>query len=263
MPKGRAIWSGAISFGLVNVPVRLHTATSSKDVRFNQLDSESGARIRYKKVSAATDEEVPNERIVKGYEVSPGRYVVVETSDIEKLAPKATHTIEIDEFVDLSQIDPVYFENPYYLFPDKSGEKAYKLLVETMADLAKVAVGRLILRSKEHLVAIRPVDGVLYLETMRFGDEVIPPAEVGDVPSPDVEVSDREVDMARQLVDALSAKWDPDKYHDTYREHLVGLIEAKAAGQEIVAEPSAEVSARVVDLMAALEASLAATEDKG
>lgn len=261
MPQGRAIWSGAISFGLVNVPVKLHTATHGKDVRFNQLEADTGARIRYRKVSEATGAEVPPERIVKGYDLGGGRYVVVGDDELASLAPKASHTIEITEFVDLDDIDPVFYESPYYLFPDKHGEKAYRLLVETMSGLRKAAIGRIILRSKEHLAAVRAVDGVLYLETMRFSDEVTHPGEVGEIPDGGVEVSEREVDMARQLVESLTAKWDPDRYRDSYRDQLLDLIDAKARGQEIVAEQSYEVSAGVSDLVAALEASLAATKE--
>lgn len=257
MPQGRAIWSGAISFGLVNVPVKLHTATRSKEIRFNQLEADTGARIRYRKVSEATGEDVPPERIVKGYDLGGGRYVVIDGDELASLAPKASHTIEITEFVDIDDIDPIFYESPYYLFPDKYGEKAYRLLVETMAGLRKAAIGRIIVRSKEHLAAVRAVDGVLYLETMRFADEVTDPAEVGEIPDGGVEVSEREVDMARQLVESLSTKWDPDRYRDTYRDEVLALIDAKAAGQEIVTEPSPETSAKVTDLMAALEASLA------
>lgn len=257
MPSGRAIWSGAISFGLVNVPVKLHPATRSKDVRFHQLDADTGARIRYRKVSEATGEEVPQGRIAKGYDLGGGRYVVVDGDELAALAPKASHTIEITEFVDADDIDPIFYESPYYLFPDKHGEKSYRLLVETMAGLGKAAIGRIIVRSKEHLAAIRAVDGVLYLETMRFADEVTNPAEVGDIPGGGVEVSEREVSMARQLVEMLSAKWDPDRYEDAYRVQLLDLIEAKASGQEIVTEASPETSTKVVELVAALEASLA------
>lgn len=260
MPQGRAIWSGAISFGLVNVPVKLHTATRSKDVRFNQLEADTGARIRYRKVSEATGEEVAPERIVKGYDLGGGRYVIVDEAALAALAPKASHTIEITEFVDVDDIDPIFYESPYYLFPDKHGEKAYMLLVETMSGLAKAAIGRIIVRSKEHLAAIRAVDGVLYLETMRFADEVTNPAEVGDVPDGGIEVTEREVDMARRLVESLTAKWDPDRYRDSYRDQLLDLIDAKASGEEIVTEASHETSAKVTDLMAALEASLAAAK---
>jgi DNA end-binding protein Ku len=252
-----AIWSGTVGFGLVSVPVKLVSATKSKDVRFNQLEEGTGARIRYRKVSDVTGEEVPNDRIVKGFEVAPGQYVVVDDDEVRALSPKASRTIEIEDFVDLDQIDPVYFEHPYYLAPDKQGEKAYRLLVDAMTELKKVAIGRIIMRSKESLVAIRPVDGVLCVETMRYADEVLPASAV--IPG-DAEVAEptaRELEMAKQLVDALATEFEPARYHDGYREQLMALIERKAAGEEIVAEPQVEESGKVVDLMAALEQSLA------
>jgi DNA end-binding protein Ku len=252
-----AIWSGTVGFGLVSVPVKLVSATKSKDVRFNQLEQGTGARIRYRKVSDATGEEVANDDIVKGFEVSPGQYVVVGDDEVKSLAPKASRTIEIEDFVDLDQIDPVFFEQPYYLVPDKQGLKPYRLLVEAMTELQKVAVGRIIMRSKESLVAIRPVDGALCVETMRYVDEVLPPAEVLPEDAETAEPTARELEMAKQLVDALASDFEPEKYHDAYREQLMSLIERKAAGEEIVAEPQVEEQGRVVDLMAALEQSLA------
>ena len=254
-----AIWTGSISFGLVAVPVRLVTATKSRDVRFHQLEEGTGSRIRYRRVSDSTGDEVPNEKIVKGYELSAGQYVVVEADEMKALAPKASRMIEIEDFVDLAQIDPVYFEQPYYLVPDKNAAKPYRLLVDAMTELQKVAVGRLIMRSKESLVAIRPLDGVLCIEMMRYADEVIPADEVEGVPDERVEPTDKELKMARQLIEALSGDFEPEKYHDEYREELLALIEQKAAGEEIVAEPEPEEPAKVLDLMAALEASLART----
>lgn len=251
------IWSGTIGFGLVSVPVKVVSATKSQDVRFNQLEEGTGSRIRYRRVSEASGDEVPNERIVKGYQVSPGQYVVVEDEEMQSLAPKASRTIEIEDFVDLDQIDPIFFENPYYLVPDKAAAKPYQLLVEAMTQLGKVAVGRIVMRGKEHLVAIRPLDGVLCVEMMRYADEVIPPKEIEGLPEGDVEPTQKELDMARQLIEALSGDFEPEKYHDQYREQLLELIEKKAAGEEIVAEPLVEEPAKVVDLMAALEASLA------
>ncbi|MGH9032170.1 MAG: Ku protein [Acidimicrobiia bacterium] len=251
------IWSGTIGFGLVSVPVKVVSATKSQDVRFNQLEEGTGSRIRYRRVSEASGEEVPNERIVKGYQVSPGQYVVVEDEEMQSLAPKASRTIEIEDFVDLHQIDPIFFENPYYLVPDRAAAKPYQLLVEAMTQLEKVAVGRIVMRGKEHLVAIRPLDGVLCVEMMRYADEVVPPQELEGLPEGDVEPTQRELEMARQLIEALAGDFEPEKYHDQYREQLLDLIEKKAAGEEIVAEPLVEEPAKVVDLMAALEASLA------
>jgi DNA end-binding protein Ku len=251
------VWTGSISFGLVTVPVKLTSATRSRDVSFNQLEEGTGARIRYKRVSEQTGEEVPYDRIVKGYEIRKGNYVIVEADELKAFAPAATHTIEIEDFVDLSDIDPLYFEQPYYVVPDKNAGKPYRLLVEAMTSLQKVAIGRIVIRSKEHLVAIRPVDGVLCVETMRYADEVVGIDSLEGVPGEDVAVNDRELQMARQLVEALSGSFEPEKYHDEYREQLLDLIERKAAGEDIVAEPAAEAPAKVLDLMAALEASLA------
>ena len=254
-----AIWTGSISFGLVQVPVRLVGATKSKDVSFNQLEEGTGARIRYKKVSEATGEEVTADRIKRGYEISKGRYVMIEPDELDALRPKGSHAIEIEEFVDLDDIDPVYFEQPYYLVPDARGVKPYKLLAEAMTELNKVALGRIIVRSKERLVAIRPLDGMLVIETMRYADEVLPRGEL--VPEDDVELSDRERTMARQLVESLASDaFEPEKYHDQYREQVLDLIERKAAGEEIVAEPVVEAPAKVLDLVAALEQSLAKAE---
>ena len=252
----RPIWTGTIGFGLVSVPVKLVSATKSKDVRFNQLEEGTNSRIRYRRVSEASGEEVPTDRIVKGHEVAPGQYVVLSDEEMSSLAPKASRTIEIEDFVNLDDIDPLYFEQPYYLAPDPKAVKPYKLLVEAMTELRKVAIGRVIMRSKESLVAIRPLDGVLCMETMRFADEVL---STEDLIPDDVEVTEpskREVDMAKQLVESLEAVFDPEKYHDTYREELVALIDRKAAGEEIVAEPMVEDDGKVLDLMAALEASL-------
>ncbi len=255
-----AIWSGSVGFGLVQVPVRIVTATRNRDVSFNQLEAGTGSRIRYRKVSDQTGEEVAADRIVKGYEISKGQYVLVEPQELETLQPKAGHTIDIEEFIDLDQIDPVYFEQPYYLQPDEKGVKAYKLLVEVMTSERKVAIGKVVMRSKERLVAIRPVDGVLCLETMRYADEVL--ARDGIVPDDSPEPSEKEMLMARQLVESLAVeKFDISEFHDTYREELLDLIERKAAGEKIVTQPTAEPPAKVLDLVAALEASLAKAND--
>jgi DNA end-binding protein Ku len=252
-----AIWTGSISFGLVQVPVRLVGATKSRDVSFNQLEEGTGARIRYKKVSDATGEEVPPDKIKRGYEISKGRYVMIEPDELDVLRPKGSHAIEIEEFIDLDEIDPLYFEQPYYLVPDARGVKPYKLLVEAMKELNKVAIGRIIVRSKERLVAIRTVDDMLCIETMRYADEVVSRDNL--VPDDgDVDLTERELAMARQLVESLaSERFEPEKYHDQYREQVLDLINRKAAGESIVAEPVTEPPAKVLDLVAALEASLA------
>ena len=251
-----SIWTGSISFGLVQVPVKLVGATKSKDVSFNQLEKETGARIRYRKVSDKTGDEVSADRIERGYEISKGKYVIVEQAEIETLRPKGSHEIEIEEFVDLDDIDPLYFEQPYYLVPDKRGEKPYALLLDAMKTLNKVAIGRIVMRSKERLVAIRPLDGALCVETMRYADEVIPAD--GLAPEGDVELTEKERTMARQLVESLASEaFEPEKYHDEYREQLLDLISRKEAGEEITAEPVTEAPAKVLDLVAALEASIA------
>lgn len=254
----RAIWSGSISFGLVNVPVKLYSAISPKDVRFNQLEEGTGARIRQKRVSAETGEEVPYERIVKGYEISPERYVIITPDELESLDPKATRAIDIEDFVELDQIDPVHYERPYYLVPEKGAAKAYALLLQAMKESNKVAIARMVLRTKQYLAAIRPKGDILCLETMLFADEVVDESELDGLPSEDVEVSERELKMARQLIESLSTDFEPEKYHDEYREQVLALIEAKAEGAEIVTQAATEEPAQVVDLMAALEASLAA-----
>lgn len=251
-----SVWTGSISFGLVNVPVKLTPATKSRDVSFNQLDSETGSRVRMRRVAEQTGEEVGPDRIVKGYEIEKGRYVVVEKDELESLAPKASHTIDIEDFVDIADIDPIYFDTPYYVMVDEKAAKPYKLLVDAMTELGKVAIGRVVIRAKERLVAIRPVDGMLCVETMRYADEVVDTATLGLPDESEVELTDREVAMARQLVETLSAEFDATKYHDEYREQLLALIDKKAAGEVIETGAPVEASAPVIDLMAALEASL-------
>ncbi len=257
-----AIWTGSVSFGLVTVPVKVVSATRSLDVRFHQLEEGTSSRVRNKRVSEQTGEEVPYDKIVKGYEIEPGHYVVIDTEELAALAPKASRQIDIEDFVDLADIDPVYFEQPYFLVPDKNAEKAYRLLAEVMQEQGKVAIGRFVMRSKEALVAIRAVDGVLVLETMRYADEVLAPDRDQSFLEDAAEPTERELEMARQLVSSLATTFDPEKYHDEYREELLGLIEKKAAGEEIVAAEAPEEPAKVLDLMAALEASLARTGAK-
>jgi DNA end-binding protein Ku len=260
----RAIWTGAISFGLVNVPVKLYSATSPKAVRFHQLSGKTGARIRQKRVDPSTDEEVPYEDIVKGYEITPDRYVVIAPEELEALDPKATKTIDIEEFVDLEQIDPIYYDHSYYLAPSTGGAKAYRLLLDAMREAGKVGIGRVVIRSKQQLCALRPTGDALALTTMLFGDEVLAPDRIDELESvAEAEASDRELKMAEQLIASLSAEFEPSKFHDEYRERVLELIERKAAGEEIAVQPEVEEPAAAPDLMAALEASLAAVrEDK-
>jgi len=254
----RAIWSGAISFGLVNVPVKLYSATSPKTVRFHQLSRETGSRIRQKRVDSSTGDEVAFEDIVKGYELTPDRYVVVEPEELEALDPKATKTIDIEEFVDLDEIDPIYYDHSYYLAPATGGAKAYRLLLEAMRESGKVAIGKIVIRSKQQLCALRPSGEAMALSTMLFGDEVLPSDRLDELDGlQDAEATQRELTMAQQLIDSLSAEFDPEKFKDEYRERVLELIERKAAGEEIAVAPEAEETAPAPDLMAALEASLA------
>jgi DNA end-binding protein Ku len=255
----RAIWSGAISFGLVNVPIKLYSATSPKSVRFHQLSSKTGGRIRQKRVDATTGEEVPYEEIVKGYEVTPDRYVIIEPEELEALDPKATKTVDIEEFVDLVEIDPIYYDHSYYLAPTAGGAKAYRLLLDAMRESGKVGIGKVVLRSKQQLCALRPTGDVLTLTTMLFGDEVLAPDRLDELDSvSEAEATARELAMAEQLIETLSAEFEPDKYHDEYRERVLDLIERKAAGEAVTVQPQAEEPVAAPDLMAALEASLAA-----
>jgi DNA end-binding protein Ku len=255
----RAIWSGSISFGLLNVPVKLYSAVSKQTIRFRELREGDGSRIRHKRVAEEDGKEVPYEKIVKGYEVSPDRYIVMTKDELEEIDPKKTRAIEIQDFVDLDEIDPIYFEHPYYLGPDKGAEKAYSLLAQAMRDERKVAIARFVLRNKEHLAAIRPMGDVLTLTTMRFADEVVSPGELDGVEPADGKLEKRELEMAKELIGSLSSEFDAEQYRDEYREELLSLIERKAQGEEVVAPPSEEPKpTKAPDLMAALEDSLAA-----
>jgi DNA end-binding protein Ku len=251
-----------VSFGLVNVPVKLVTATSSKDVRFHQLHAADGARVSQKRVCSADGEEVEYADIVKGYDLGGGNYVVIEPEELASVDPDATRTIDIEEFVDLDEIDPLYFDHSYYLVPDDRAAKPYALLVEAMTKTGKVALGRFVLRSKQYWATLRARDGALVLATMLYEDEVVGTAEL-DVPTAaTVAPTKREIDMAAALVESLSAPFDPSRYHDDHREKIMAMIEAKAEGQVITAPAEKAATAPVVDLMAALEASLAAAKDR-
>jgi DNA end-binding protein Ku len=261
----RAIWSGAISFGLVNVPVKLYSAVSRKTVRFHQLNSDTQARIQQKRVDAESGEEVPYERIVKGYEISPDRYVVIEPEELEALDPEKTRTIDILDFVDEDHIDPIFYDHPYYLVPGPGAEKAYRLLLDAMEQAGKVAIAKVVIRSKESLVAIRPAGDVLTMSTMLFHDEVVPVDRLDELPEADkaTKATKRELDMAEQLIGSLTSDFDPEKYRDEYRERVLDLIERKAEGEEIaVSAAPAEEAKPVPDLMAALEASIKAAKDE-
>jgi DNA end-binding protein Ku len=254
----RSIWRGAISFGLVNVPVKLYSAVSKKTVRFNQLHDADGVRIQQKRVCPADGEEVPYENIVKGYEIAPDKYVIITPEELEALDPKKTRTIDIEDFVDVAEIDPLYYEHPYYLVPDTGASKAYTLLLDALRETNKVAIARVVLRSKEYLTAIRPAGDVLTMETMLFADELVPSDNLDELPDTDSRATDRELAMARQLIESQATEFDPSKYRDEYRERVLDLIERKAQGEDVSVQPDVEEPAEVPDLMAALEASLAA-----
>jgi len=265
----RSIWTGAISFGLVTVPVKLYSAVNRKTVRFHQLNGKTGVRIQQKRVDPTTGEEVPYEDIVKGYELTPDRYVLIEPGELEALDPKKTKAIEIEDFVALDEIDPIYYDHPYYLAPGPGGAKPYRLLLDAMRETGRVAIATVVIRSKQQLVAVRPIgDHILGMATMVFPDEVIDADTIDEVAAvEDIEVNDRELAIAEQLVESLAADFDPDKYRDTYREEVLALVERKAAGEQIAVQPAAEEDeAPVPDLMSALKASLDAVkarEDNG
>ena len=259
----RSIWTGAISFGLVNVPVKLYSAVQRKGVRFNQLDSDGNVRIKQQRINPLTGEEVPYERLVKGFEVGPDRYVIIEPGELEALEPRRTKTIDILDFVELQEIDPIFYDHPYYLAPGAGGAKPYKLLLDAMRDTGKVAIAKVVIRQKEALVALRPHGNALQMDTLIYFDEIVPQDRIDELPDDDsVEVTDRELAIAKQLVESLATAWKPEQYHDEYREKVLAMIEQKAAGEEIAVQPAAEESAPVPDLMSALKASLDAVRDR-
>jgi DNA end-binding protein Ku len=260
----RAIWSGSISFGLLNVPVKLYSAVARRGISLREIRESDGARIRHRRVAEGTDEEVPYEKIVKAFEVTPDRYVPLSKEEMASLDPKKTRAIEVQDFVEIAEIDPIYFDSPYYLGPADGAEKAYSLLAQAMEESGKVAIARFVFRNKEHLAAIRPGDGVLTLTTMRFADEVVPPSDLDDVlPEGKPKVAKREVEMAEELIDSLTRSFDPSAYRDEYREELLSMIERKAAGEEVMAAPKEDREpTKAPDLMAALEESIAAVQGK-
>jgi DNA end-binding protein Ku len=252
----RAIWSGSVSFGLVSIPVKLYSATEPKDVQFHQFQKGTGKRIHNKRVAGNGDKEVAFGDIVKGYEASKGEFVIVTPEELESVEPTRTRTIEIEDFVDLDQIDPIYFEKTYYLGPDgTAAAKPYALLLKAMQESNRIAVGRFVLRTKEYLAAIRPMDGVLALETLYFADEIRDPAKGIETLPVRSNVTKRELDVALQLIDAQAGSWDPTKYEDRYRDAVLKLIRNKAKGKEIVVEKGAEPE-KIEDLMEALRLSV-------
>jgi DNA end-binding protein Ku len=250
----RPIWRGTISFGLVSVPVRMSTATESKELRFHFLHKDDLSPIGYEKVRKDTGEHVDAEDIVRGFEIEKGQYVPLEDEDLDRLDIELTKSIDICDFVDLDEIDPIYFRKAYYLLPEEGAEKPYALLVRALQETGKVGIAKVVIRNKQHLAALRPVDGALVLETMYYADEVRKPEKVKSG-----ELRKAEVDMAKSLVENLSESFDPEKYDDTYRKELLDLLRAKAKGQKLP-EPAAEEEGEVVDLMAALRESVERTQ---
>ena len=261
----RAIWSGTISFGLLNVPVKLYSAVARRGISLREIRESDGARIKHRRVAEGTDEEVPYGEIVKAFEVTADRFVPLSKDELAAMAPEKTRAIEVQDFVDLDQIDPIYFDSPYYLGPAEGAEKAYSLLAKAMQESGKVAIARFVFRNKEHLAALRPGDGVLTLTTMRFADEVVAPSELEDVlPQGEKKVAKKEVEMAEQLIDSLTTEFDPSAYRDEYREELLSLIERKAEGKDVLAAPATEEPKPTAapDLMSALEESIAAVKER-
>ena len=261
----RPVWSGTISFGLVNVPVKAFTAVRDHDVHFNQLDKRSGARIRNRKVSEKSGREVDTKDIAMGFEVQKGHYVTFDKDELDELRPASTKAIEVSAFVPLEDVDPIYFERTYWLAPDgEQGKKAYQLLLAAMEDSGRVAIGTVVMRNKQYLAAIRPLDGALAMSTMRFADEVVPRGDIEEIPARRSRPDPKSLSMATQLIDALAGDWKPEQYHDTYVEELRERIAAREAGEELVAEAEPEPEgAKVLDLMAALEASVQAAKSGG
>lgn len=259
----RAIWSGALSFGLVTIPVKAFAAVRDHSIHFNQLEAKTGARIKYKKVSDKTGREVDADDIEKGYEISRGEYVVVDPDELAELRPSSTRTIDVGDFVALDDIDPIYYDHTYWLAPDgETAERPYRLLLATMEDRQRVGIGTVVMRNKQYLGAVRPLDGALALSTMRFADEVIPKADIDGLPSRRTKPDPKEMKLAGQIVDSLASDWDPERYHDTYTDELKDLIARKAKGEDIVVEEDDErADAEIIDLMAALEASVSSAKE--
>lgn len=260
----RAIWSGTLTFGLVTIPVKLYPAVQRKAVRFNQLDGEDNARIQQRRVNSRTGEEVPYERLVKGYEIAPDRYVVITQDELDGLDPVRARTIEIEDFVDAAEIDPILYDTTYYLAPGAGGTKPYRLLLDAMRESGRVGIARVVLRTKEYLVALRPTEGALQLTTLLFADEVVDPSGVEELEGvAEAETSARELGIAEQLIGSLASPFEPARYTDEYRARVLDLIDRKAQGEQIeIAAAPAQAESPVPDLMSALKASLDAVRDR-
>jgi DNA end-binding protein Ku len=259
----RPVWTGTISFGLVNVPVKAYTAVRDHDVHFNQLEKGSGSRIRNRKVAEKSGKEVDPDDIEMGFEIRKGRYVTFDKKELEALRPASTRMIDVSDFVALADIDPIYYERTYWLGPDGDASKqAYNLLLAAMEERERVAIGTVVMRNKQYLTAVRPLDGVLAMSTMRFADEVVPRADVEGLPSRRAKPEAKALRMATQLVESLASDWDPARYHDTYVEELRKRIKARDKGKEIVEQDEQPTEGKVLDLMAALERSVEAAKGR-
>jgi DNA end-binding protein Ku len=263
MGMARPVWTGSISFGLVNVPVKAYTAVRDHDIHFNQLEKGSGSRIRNRKVAEKSGKEVNADDIEMGFEIREGRYVTFDKDELDELRPASTRMIEVSDFVALDEIDPIYYERTYWLAPGgDAARKAYGLLLAAMEVRGRVAIGTVVMRNKQYLTAVRPLDGALAMSTMRFADEVVPRADVDEVPNRRTKPEAKALKMATQLVDSLAAEWDPDRYHDTYVEELRKRIKARDSGKKIVDKDEPAPAGKVLDLMAALERSVEAAKGR-
>ena len=259
----RAIWKGSISFGLVNIPIALYPATRREEFKFRLLRKSDLSPVSYKRVAEKDGKEVPWDQIVKGYEYEKGKYVVLKDEDFERVDLEATQTVDIQDFVDQEEIDPIFFYKPYYLEPLKGGDKAYALLRDALKDSNKVGIAKVVIKTRQYLAGVKPEDGVLVLELMHFADELADPGKL-HVPKK-TEVGKREMNMAKSLIDSMSSKWNPEKYRDDYREALMEVIEEKveAGGKEIEEKPKkARKPTKVIDLVSVLQKSLEQTGTK-
>lgn len=256
----RSLWSGSISFGLVTIPVRMFTGEHEHEVHFHQLNRKNGHRIRYKKVDDTTGKEVASDDIVKGYEVSKGKWVTFDDDELEQLRPESTRTLDIEDFVDLAEVDPIYYDKTYFLAPDDNlaARRAYALLLEAMEDRQRVGIGKVVIRAKQYLAAIRPYQGLLAMSTMRFADEVVDPSAIDELEFDVPAVDPTSKKMAASLIDSLASSFEPTKYEDTHTDEVRALIERKAKGETLSAPEPREEAPKVLDLMAALQASVEA-----
>ena len=259
----RALWTGSISFGLVNIPVRMYPATQDRDIRFHLLHDQDKARLQRKLVSSESGKEVHSEHIIRGFEIAKDHYVVVQKDEIASCAPEKSKAIDITDFVDLADIDPIYYEKPYYLAPQPAAVKPYRLLVEAMTRSKKIAIAKFVMHEKQHLAALRPIGNAICLETMRYSDEIIAVDEI-DIPGDHAKIGERELKAAQQLVESLTSEFDPTKYTDEYRDCIMSMVQKKSRGEEIhIRHEEPKKNGKHVDLMSTLEASLAAAKKNG